>query len=79
MKLKQLGSNMSEIELGSFPNNTSILFSYSTPVAGYVNGEAFRTDKHYSPTTSKHINKYLGDDKSIARTVSQDYIDGLTK
>ena len=79
MKLKQLGSNMSEIELGSFPNNTSILFSYEMPVAGYDSKGAFRTDKHYSPTTSKHINKYLGDDKSIARTVSQDYINGLTK
>ena len=79
MKLKQLGSNMSEIELGSFPNNTSIMFSYSTPVAGYDSKGAFRTDEHYSPTTSKHINKYLGDAKSIARTVSQDYINGLTK
>ena len=79
MKLKQLGSNMSEIELGSFPNNTSILFSYSTPVAGYDSKGAFRTDEHYSPTTSKHINIYLGNDKSIARTVSQDYIDGLVK
>jgi len=79
MKLKQLGSNMNEVELGSFPNNTSIMFSYSTPVAGYDSKGAFRTDEHYSPTTSKHINKYLGDDKSIARTVSQDYINGLTK
>ncbi len=70
---------MSEIELGSFPNNTSILFSYSTPVAGYDSKGAFRTAEHYSPTTSKHINKYLGNDKSIARTVSQDYINGLTK
>ena len=70
---------MSEIELGSFPNNTSVLFSYSTPVAGYDSKGAFRTAEHYSPTTSKHINKYLGADKSIARTVSQDYIDGLVK
>ena len=78
MKLRKLGSNMSEIELGSFPNNTSILFSYATPVAGYDRKGAFRTNEHYSPTTSKHINKYLGG-KDIGRAVSQDYIDGLTK
>ena len=44
MKLKQIGSNMTELTV----NGTSILFSYETPVAGYDSQGAFRTDQHYS-------------------------------
>ena len=72
MKLRNIGSNMTELEI----NGTSILFSYETPVAGWDNKGAFRTDTRYSSTTSKHINKYLGG-KDIGRTVPQSYIDGL--
>ena len=56
----------------------SILFSYSTPVAGWDDKGAFRTNKHYSATTTKHINKYLGG-KDIGRKVDQEYIDSLFK
>ena len=49
MKLKSIGSNMTELNY----NNNSILFSYETPVAGFDNKGAFRTSEHYSPTTSK--------------------------
>ena len=72
MKLRNIGSNMTELEI----NGTSVLFSYETPVAGWDNKGAFRTDTRYSSTTSKHINKYLGG-KDIGRTVPQSYIDGL--
>lgn len=74
MKLKQVGSNMTELNI----NGVSVLFSYETPVAGWDSDGSFRTDEHYSPTTTKHINKYLGG-KDIGRTVSQDYINGLVK
>ena len=37
----------------------SILFSYSTPVAGWDENGAFRTDEKFSVTTSKHINKWI--------------------
>ncbi len=57
-------------------NGVSILFSYETPVAGWNNEGAFRTEKKYSATTTKHINKYLGG-KDIGRTVSQQYINSL--
>ena len=73
MKLKSIGSNMTELNY----NDNSILFSYETPVAGFDSKGAFRTSTHYSPTTSKHINKYLGKDKDMARTVSQSYINSL--
>jgi hypothetical protein len=72
MKLRNIGSNMTELEI----NSTSVLFSYETPVAGWDSKGAFRTDTRYSSTTSKHINKYLGG-KDIGRTVPQSYIDGL--
>jgi hypothetical protein len=74
MKLRQVGSNMTELNI----NGVSVLFSYETPVAGRDSDGSFRTDKHYSPTTTKHINKYLGG-KDRGRTVSQDYINGLVK
>ena len=72
MKLKTIASNMTELNF----NGMSILFSYKTPVAGWDNKGAFRTNKYYSPTTSKHINKYLGG-SDVGRKVSQDYINGL--
>ncbi len=72
MKLKSIGSNMTELNY----NSNSILFSYETPVAGFDNKGAFRTSEHYSPTTSKHINKYLGG-SDVGRKVSQDYINSL--
>ena len=55
-----------------------MLYSYSTPVAGYSDEGAFRTDKYYSVTTSKHINKYLGG-KHIGKVVPQSYIDALVE
>lgn len=72
MKLKSIGSNMTELNI----NGVSVLFSYSTPVAGWDDKGAFRTSKHYSTTTSRHINKYLGG-KDIGRKVDQDYIQSI--
>lgn len=74
MKLKQIGSNMTELTT----NGTSILFSYETPVAGYDNQGAFRTDQHYSSTTTKHINKYLGG-KGVGRILEQSTISKLVE
>jgi hypothetical protein len=54
MKLKQLASNMTELQIGS----TQILFSYETPVAIATNDTLYRTSKKWSVTTSKHIGKW---------------------
>ena len=55
MKIKQLASNMTELQSG----DTRILFSYETPVAAYITGQGlYRTSKKWSRTTSKHINKW---------------------
>ena len=72
MKLKQIGSNMTELDLGF----AQVFFSYETPVAARLtDGSLVRTDQWYSVTTSKHINKWLqGCD---ALTVPQERIDCL--
>ena len=72
LNLKSIGSNMTELDVG----NTSILFSYQTPVAGYDDQGAFRSNDWFSMTTTKHINKYLGG-KDVGREVDQSYIEGL--
>ena len=72
MQLKPIGSNMNEIVV----KGKSILFSYLTPVAGWDENGAFRTDEKFSVTTSKHINKYLGG-KDVGRVVEQSWIEGL--
>tara|TARA_X000001388_G_scaffold3197_1_gene2285 strand:+ start:615 stop:839 length:225 start_codon:yes stop_codon:yes gene_type:complete len=74
MKIKNIGSNMTELNL----NGISVLFSYETPVAGWDNEGAFRTDEKFSATTSKHINKYLGG-KDVGRTIPQLEIEKLVK
>ena len=55
MKLKQLGSNQTELVLN---DGTQVLFSYETPVACWIDGQFYRTDKKWSQTTSRHINKW---------------------
>ena len=72
MKIKQIASNMTELDLGF----AQVFFSYETPVAARLtDGTLVRTDQWYSATTSKHINKWLqGCD---ALTVSQYRIDCL--
>ena len=77
MQLTPIASNMTEIET----SEARILFSYRTPVAAYVFGEGFvRTEKWWSVTTSRHINKWLdiryGE---TAKEVSQTYLDNLVQ
>jgi hypothetical protein len=72
MKLRQAGSNQTVIELG---DGIEVLFSYSTPVAAFVPGIGYvRTAKHYSVTTSRHINAYS---QHYAATWPQAQLDAL--
>ena len=75
MKLNPIKSNMNEMVLNK---DITVLFSYQTPVAGWDEQGAFRTDSKYSKTTTRHINEYLGG-KDIGRVVPQEYIDSLTE
>lgn len=82
MKLNPIGSNMTEIEVG----NLTVLFSYKTPVAYHEAGIGYaKTNKHWSVTTSRHINKWLklnGYDAERSdglREVDQETLDRLVK
>ncbi len=75
MKLKSFALNRT---LLSFDDGTEIYFSYETPVAGYSNKLGYvKTKQWYSSTTTRHVNKYLGDLKHSE--VSQDTINNLIR
>ena len=76
MKLKSLATNRTVLIFNN--GTTEIFFSYETPVAGYSDKLGYvKTDEWYSSTTTRHINKYLGDLKHSV--VSQSVIDDLLK
>ena len=71
MKLKQIGSNQTELELGF----AQVFFSYETPVAACLtDGTLVRTDQWYSATTTRHIKNWCG---LQCQTVPQYRIDCL--
>jgi hypothetical protein len=83
MKINHIGSNMTELKLDG-PDHITILFSYNTPVAAFglspawheAHGAGYiRTEKKWSVTTSKHINKWL--DGVNAAKVPQSTLDSL--
>jgi hypothetical protein len=56
MKLRLIGSNQTELDLGF----AQVFFSYETPVAARItDGSLIRTQTRYSVTTTKHINNWL--------------------
>jgi hypothetical protein len=72
MKIKQIASNMTELDMGF----AQVFFSYETPVAARLtDGSLARTEQWYSATTSKHINKWL--QGCECQTVPQARIDCL--
>ena len=73
MKLRPIKSYVTELII----DDKTIMFSYQTPVAGYDDQGAFRTEQKYSTTTSRQINQYLGG-KDGGRVVPQSYIDSIT-
>lgn len=72
MKLKPLASNMTEVTT----ETATILFSYETPVAPCIKGDGYyRTDKKWSQTTTRHINKWLDGISGAVRP--QSFFDSL--
>ena len=55
MKLKPIGANKTELTLA---DGTQVLFSYQTPVACWIDGQFYKTDKKWSMTTTMHINSW---------------------
>lgn len=73
MRIQQIASNMTELHTA----DAVILFSYSTPVAALrkADHEYLRTDRFWSVTTSRHINKWLQGVE--AQEVPQAELEGL--
>ena len=81
MELKSFAKNRT---LLIFNNGiTEIFFSYETPVAGYSDKLGYiKTNKWYSATTTRHINKYLKEstlNPDKVKEVDQSVIDDLIK
>lgn len=53
--VKRIGANKTEIRTGE----AVVLVSYETPVAAIVNGRRVRTATKWSPTTERHITKWI--------------------
>ena len=76
MKLHSYATNRTVLIFNN--GTTEIFFSYETPVAGYSDKLGYlKTDKWYSSTTTRHINKYI--DGKNHTVVSQSVIDDLLK
>ena len=72
MKVKSIAKNQTVI----ITDSMDIFISYETPVACFINGQGyFRTDKKWSATTTKHINKWLDGAKAIEK--DQSFFDNL--
>ena len=74
MQLKPIGSNQTIITQ-KLPNGERIdvLYSYETPVAlESGSGNWYKTKQKWSVTTSKHINKFLPEDRNRVIEVDQD-------
>ena len=74
MFLKSIGNNQTQID---YEDGTSVLFSYSTPVAALTDNGYYRTSKKWSVTTTRHINKWL--DGVLAKEQPQEFFDYFTK
>lgn len=75
MKVRNVGSNQTEIELN---NGTIVLYSYSTAVAAFVPGRGglFSSTK-YSATTSSHVSKAIERWGCTKTVVDQTEIDDI--
>jgi hypothetical protein len=81
MNLNPIKANMTEVEIG----DKTILFSYRTPVAckefihsggiGAYHFKYYRTNKKWSATSTRHINKWLNGD--TAEEKDQEWFDQL--
>lgn len=70
MIVQQIASNQTEVMLA---DGTEILVSYTTPVAARIPGRGWvRTSHKWSATTTKHINKWLINNRGDANVPAVD-------
>ena len=74
MKLTPIAANQTEVSIN---DGTQIFFSYRTPVAAYLPSKGYvRTERFWSKTTYRHINKWLQGVNNVSE-VSQTVLDNL--
>jgi len=59
MKITKKDTNTIELR---FNNGNIFFFSYETPVAARINSQYYKTSKHHSATTTRHVNRFLHGD-----------------
>ncbi len=79
MTLTPIKANMTELQL---EGGLTVLFSYKTPVAcRWTNGKEanyyYKTSRYWSNTTSRHINKWIGETTMLRGEKPQEYFDNL--
>jgi hypothetical protein len=58
VRLSTYGANQNEVTIG----DVSLFFSYETLVAMHIQGHGYlRSGKSWSKTTTRHVNKWIGD------------------
>ena len=72
MEVQVTDKNTAEVTL---KNGNRVLISYSTTVAADVGGKFYRTQKKWSNTTARHINRWLGG--FGATDMPQEFFDAL--
>ena len=72
MKLTPIAKNQNIV---SYNDGTEVFFSYETPVAGFHEALGYVKSATWYSSTTRHINKYLGDIK--ADEVPQEIINSL--
>jgi hypothetical protein len=75
MKFERI--NNTTATLVDMDDGKTILFSYSTPVACFIPGVGYyRTNKYWSRTTTKHINKWI---IGKSNTIEQSALDMMVR
>ena len=76
MNLKPIAANQTELAL---PCGAVVFFSYETPVAAMLpSGQYIRTEKFWSVTTSRHLNKWLVSVSDSVKMVPQEELYNLS-
>ena len=74
MKLENLAKNQTLVKL---TNDKELFYSYKTIVSAKLKDKYYYTSFKYGPTTTRHINNYLKDNKKDAIKVEQNFLDNL--
>ena len=76
MRIHNKDANTIELR---FKNGNVFFFSYETPVAARIDSRYYKTSKHHSSTTTRHINRFLHGDTVNATVMKSRNISSTKK